>query len=207
MTPAQWKQADFLFHQALEIPPENRARFLMEACEGDQAVFREVESLLFSHEQAATFIEESPANAAAQFLAERPGLQPTTGQALSREREEEKMIGRTVGHYRIETKLGEGGMGIVYAARDERLHRAVALKMIHGQVCDPQFRQRLWREARAAAAVNHPNICQIYEVGEETEALFIVMELLEGESLAQRLRCGPLAVEEAISVGLGILSG
>jgi serine/threonine protein kinase len=79
--------------------------------------------------------------------------------------------------------------------------------MIHGQRCDPQFRDRLWQEARAAAAVNHPNICQIYEVGEETEALFIVMELLEGESLARRLRCGPLTVEEAVSVGLGILSG
>jgi len=117
------------------------------------------------------------------------------------------MIGRTVGHYRIETKLGEGGMGVVYAARDERLRRPVAVKMIHGQRCDPQFRDRLWREARAAAAVNHPNICQIYELGEETEALFIVMELLEGESLARRLRCGPLAVEEAVSVGLGILSG
>jgi eukaryotic-like serine/threonine-protein kinase len=117
------------------------------------------------------------------------------------------MIGRTVGHYRIETKLGEGGMGVVYAARDERLRRPVAVKMIHGQGCDPQFRDRLWREARAAAAVNHPNICQIYEVGEETEALFIVMELLEGESLARRLRCGPLAVEEAVPVGLGILSG
>ena len=117
------------------------------------------------------------------------------------------MIGRTVGHYRIETKLGEGGMGVVYAARDERLRRPVAVKMIHGQRRDPQFRDRLWREARAAAAVNHPNICQIYEVGEETEALFIVMELLEGESLARRLRCRPLAVEEAVSVGLGILSG
>jgi hypothetical protein len=93
-----------------------------------------------------------------------------------------------IGRYAIERKLGEGGMGIVYAARDERLERTIALKTLSTRDRDAAARQRLWREARAAASVNHPNVCQIYEVGEEDGSLFIAMELLEGQSLADRLR-------------------
>lgn len=103
-------------------------------------------------------------------------------------------------------KLGEGGMGIVYAARDERLERTVALKTMSSLAGDERARQRFWREARAAASVNHPNICQIYEIGEDAGELFIAMELLEGEALADRLRRGPFNVPEAIPIGLGMLS-
>ena len=86
-----------------------------------------------------------------------------------------------IGHYAIARKLGEGGMGVVYAARDERLERSVALKTMSSLANDETARQRFWREARAAASVNHPNVCQIYEIGEDDGELFIAMELLEGE--------------------------
>jgi serine/threonine protein kinase/tetratricopeptide (TPR) repeat protein len=110
-----------------------------------------------------------------------------------------------LGHYAITRKLGQGGMGVVYEARDERLERTVALKTIPASQ-DESARKRLWREARAAASVNHPNICQIYEIGEDTGGLFIAMELLEGEPLSDRLQRGPLNVAEAVTVGLEILS-
>jgi tetratricopeptide (TPR) repeat protein len=93
-----------------------------------------------------------------------------------------------VGRYRITGKLGEGGMGVVSAARDERLDRPVAIRMIREAAATPESRERFWREARAAASVNHPNVCQLYEIGEENGELFLAMELLEGESLARRLQ-------------------
>ena len=96
-----------------------------------------------------------------------------------------------IGHYAITHKLGEGGMGVVYAARDERLERTVAVKTMSSLASDEVARKRFWREARAAASVNHPNVCQIYEIGEDGGELFIAMELLEGEVLSQRLRAGP----------------
>jgi non-specific serine/threonine protein kinase len=112
-----------------------------------------------------------------------------------------------IGHYAIERKLGEGGMGVVYAARDERLKRAVALKMISSATGDDNARTRFWREARLAASVNHPNVCQIYEIGEATGQLFIAMELLEGQPLSERLSNGRrLGVSEAMPIGLGILA-
>jgi serine/threonine protein kinase/tetratricopeptide (TPR) repeat protein len=111
-----------------------------------------------------------------------------------------------IGHYAIDRKLGEGGMGVVYAARDERLHRSVAVKTMASLASDETARQRFWREARAAASVNHPNICQIYEIGEDGGELFIAMELLEGESLTDRLRQGPLSVSRAVPITLGMLS-
>src|SRR2546425_6510915 len=111
-----------------------------------------------------------------------------------------------IGHYAIVRKLGEGGMGVVYAARDERLERAVAVKTMSSLASDETARKRFWREARAAASVNHPNVCQIYEIGEEGGELFIAMELLEGESLAERLRRGALGGADAVPIGLGVLA-
>jgi eukaryotic-like serine/threonine-protein kinase len=111
-----------------------------------------------------------------------------------------------IGRYTIQRKLGEGGMGIVYAARDERLGRTIALKTLSAASTDQVARQRLWREARAAASVNHPNVCQIHEIGEDDGRLFIAMELLEGEALDQRLLAGPLAAAQAVPIGLGMLA-
>ena len=111
-----------------------------------------------------------------------------------------------VGHYTIVDKIGQGGMGTVYTARDERLERTVALKMMSSLEGDEGARKRFWREARAAASVNHPNVCQLYEIGEDEGRLFIAMELLEGEALAGRLGRGPLAVSETVPIGLAILA-
>ena len=97
-------------------------------------------------------------------------------------------------------------MGVVYAARDERLERTVALKTMASLDNDETARKRFWREARAAASVNHPNVCQIYEIGEDRGELFIAMELLEGEALAERLRSGPLSVSQTLPVGLGMMA-
>jgi len=111
-----------------------------------------------------------------------------------------------IGHYEVVRKLGAGGMGVVYAARDKRLERTVAVKTMSSLASDDTARKRFWREARAAASVNHPNICQIHEIGEDDGTLFIAMELLEGQSLADRLKRGPLSVSETIPIGLGILA-
>src|SRR5918992_1524049 len=111
-----------------------------------------------------------------------------------------------VAHYVIERKLGEGGMGVVFAARDERLDRTVALKMMASFSGDDTARRRFWREARAAASVNHPNVCQLYDIGEHGGELFIAMELLEGEALSERLRRGPLSVSDTVPIGMGMLA-
>ena len=111
-----------------------------------------------------------------------------------------------IGHYSITGRLGQGGMGVVYAASDERLGRSVAVKTMSSLGSDDTARKRFWREAKAAASVNHPNVCQLYEIGEEGGELFIAMELLEGETLADRLRRGALSVAEAVPIGLGMLA-
>ncbi|PYT22774.1 MAG: hypothetical protein DMG57_34145 [Acidobacteria bacterium] len=111
-----------------------------------------------------------------------------------------------IGHYRLLRKLGEGGMGVVYAAHDERLDRPTAIKMIRETGNADEARKRFWREARSAASINHPNVCQLYEIGEEGGDLFIAMELLEGESLAERLTRGPLPLPEGVRISLAMLS-
>ena len=133
-------------------------------------------------------------------------LTGTTSEHQPRDTPTGDILPARIGRYAIERKLGEGGMGVVYAARDERLERTIALKTLSSLATDETARQRLWREARAAASVNHPNVCQIYEVGEDGGRLFIAMELLEGEALAERLRRGPLSTSEAVPIGLGMLS-
>ncbi|HLJ73602.1 MAG TPA: protein kinase, partial [Thermoanaerobaculia bacterium] len=110
-------------------------------------------------------------------------------------------------HYTITGKLGEGAMGVVFAARDDRLGRNVAIKLIQKDNADEAARQRFWREARAAAAVNHPNICHIYEVGEHQGELFVAMELLEGELLADRIARGAVAIIDALPIMLSVLDG
>jgi serine/threonine protein kinase len=109
-------------------------------------------------------------------------------------------------HYRILEMLGRGGMGVVYSARDERLDRTVAIKRISQSANDPKARERLWREARTAASVNHPNVCQIYEVDEVDGEIFIAMELLEGQPLSARIDAGVVPLGEAVRITLGVLA-
>jgi TolB-like protein len=118
----------------------------------------------------------------------------------------EPTLPEQIGHYRVVRKIGEGGMGIVYAAHDQRLDRRVAVKVIRDVSADEAARTRFWREARAAARVNHPKICQLYEIGEDRGTLFLAMELLDGESLAQRLARGPLAPPDSIAIAIEVLN-
>lgn len=111
-----------------------------------------------------------------------------------------------LGHYRLLRKLGEGGMGVVYEAEDERLGRTVAIKTLRAGLSDDTARERLRREARAAASISHPNVCQLYEIGEAGSELFVAMELLSGEPLSARVAQGPLPVREALEITHGILA-
>jgi serine/threonine-protein kinase len=175
VTPERWKEVESVFQAALDRASAERAAFLGGACAGDADLRREVESLLAAHAEAG----DGPSAAGDQ----PPALPP----------------GARLGPYEIAGLLGRGGMGEVYRARDRRLEREVAIKVLprHGEG-DPERRRRLEREARAAGGIGHPNVLAIHDVGEAGGAAYVVSELLEGETLRERLRRARLTLDECL---------
>jgi serine/threonine protein kinase/Tfp pilus assembly protein PilF len=192
MEAERWQQVNDLFQSAAERAPEERAKFLDEACHGDEGLCREVLSLLASHERAENFIE-SPAFAVAPELLtdDRAGAS----------------VGELIGHYRIESLIGVGGMGEVYLARDERLGRKVALKLLPKRLtADETQLSRFKTEARSASALNHPNILTVYEIGADGNRQFIAMEFIEGMTLRASLGCGRMNLPAALEIAVQVAS-
>jgi len=190
-----WIRIDELCNQALALPESQRAEFLEKACGHDEVLRREVESLL-AHEKDAEHFIESPALEVMGDLAAR---EPAMLQA------EAKLIGSKLSHYVVLKKLDAGGMGVVYEGEDLNLGRHVAMKFLPANLAqDPLTLERFRREARAASALNHPNICTIYEIGEAEGQVFIVMEILEGLPLKQLIGGKPLKADVFLDIGCQI---
>jgi eukaryotic-like serine/threonine-protein kinase len=186
MTPEFWKQVKELFGMALDLAPDRRAAFLDEACSGDELLRQEIESLLAAHEAPDKLVEKPVYEVAAGLLADT-----------------ETMTGRLIGPYRIERSLGQGGMGEVYLARDIRLGRSVALKMLPSYLTnDPDRVRRFQQEARATSALNHPNIVTIHETGWNDNLHFIVTEYIEGETLRERMSRSPMKLSEILDIAI-----
>src|SRR5262245_2319643 len=190
MKPERYKQIEELYHSVIGRKPEERAAFLEQSCGVDEALRREVESLLSYDERAKQFIERPPDDLAAAMLGAE---------------QKQSMVGRTLGHYRVVSLLGSGGMGEVYRATDTRLDRTVALKVLPYHLSsNPELRQRFELEARAVSSLSHPHICALYDVGQPDGIDYLVLEYIEGESLADRRAKGPLTVDHALRYAIQV---
>ena len=186
MSPERWQQIEEIYHAALARAVEERVAFLNQACAGDEELRREVESLIASGDQADAFLETPPDEFAAGALAGK---------------QKSPIIGRTLGHYELRSLLGSGGMGEVYLALDTRLGRKVALKLLPVEFT--RDRERVWRfkqEARAASALNHPNIITVFEVGQADNLHFIVTEFIDGQTLRRLAASGEIRLRDAIEI-------
>jgi serine/threonine protein kinase/tetratricopeptide (TPR) repeat protein len=191
MTPEEWQHIDHLLSELLEIDPDQRSAFIDRTCRDDEKLRHKLEDLLSAHLKAGSFIETPPAEDATVLLASR---------------EIEQVIGKSIAHYRVSSLLGAGGMGEVYLALDTRLGRRVALKILperseHGwSRSDGERVARFEQEARAASALNHPNILTIFEIGQAEALRFIATEYVEGETLRQRINRERIGLKDAFDI-------
>ena len=193
MTPERWEQIGNLYEEARKLSPETRAEFLDQTCAEDESLRREVESLLAAEAVVGDFIVNPALKDAAGLLtSEVPG----------------GMVGKQLGHYQVLSFIGAGGMGEIYAAKDPRLGRKVAIKLLPAAVLrDADRLQRFEQEARAVGMLNHPNILTIHDTGVHEGAPYIVSELLEGETLRDRMKDGPLTSSRVADIALQITRG
>jgi eukaryotic-like serine/threonine-protein kinase len=192
MTNERWRQVEDLFHSALDCAPKDRAAFLDATCVDDPALREQVEGLLESFDEAGDFIETPLVDDSLSSRAKTPS--PS-----------ESVIGRKIGNYDILSLIGAGGMGEVYLARDARLDRQIALKILPAQFTqDPAQVERFEREARAASALNHPNIITIYEIGQEGDLHFIATEFIEGRTLREIIASERIQLRESLGIAIQI---
>src|ERR1043166_7009294 len=189
MTPERWQQVKEIFNSGLNCRPEGGGVFISEACSGDEALRSEVESLIASHKRAGSFIDEPAFQVAASLLVDNNELKP----------------GHTFGSYEILSFISRGGMGEVYLAEDKRLGRKVALKLLPSSFTKDDDRlRRFEQEARAASALNHPNIITIFEIRETGSSHVIATEFVEGETLRSSLSRTALSFAEALDIAIQV---
>src|SRR5438128_1593848 len=192
MTPARLQTIEEIYHAALDQEPDQISAFLKTACEGDQLLRCKVEALLASRQRAGSFIETSAVGLATRIIQNGQG---------------DLLVGRTIGHYKISKRIGTGGMGEVYLATDITAGRKAALKLLPVRFTgDAERLKRFQQEARAVVGLNHPNILTVYEIGEDHETHYIASELIEGETLRQRLMRGRMELSEAVDVVIQVAS-
>ena len=192
MNPERWQKVKGLFDAAVELEPAKRGMFLKKACGADAELRREIEKLLASFENAESFMESPAAREVASLIIEKP---------------EKLRSGQLVAHYETLRQIGEGGMGEVYLAKDTRLNRKVALKILPARLTADN--SRLWRfkqEAQAASALNHPNIITIYEIREYNETHLIATEFVEGETIRQKMSGVNLKTSEILDIIVQVTS-
>ncbi|HZS09090.1 MAG TPA: protein kinase [Blastocatellia bacterium] len=189
-SPDRLQKIEELFHAARELEPQQRAGFLSQACADDPALRAEVESLLAEHEEPGGFIDSPAWEGAAELLTQADPQPPA-----------KSLVGQVIGHYHIKAPLGRGGMGEVWLAYDTALGRRVALKLLPAEFTrDAELVRRFELEARAASALNHPNILTIHEIGKVDELHFIATEYIEGVTLRRRLLDGRMSLTESLDV-------
>jgi len=192
MTPARFQTIEEIYRAALDQEPDQISAFLETACEGDEVLRRKVEGLLTSRERAGSFIETSAVSLATKIM--------QNGQA-------DLLVGRTIGHYKLSESIGTGGMGDVYLATDVTAGRKAALKLLPTRFTgDAERLKRFQQEAHAVVALNHPNILTVYEIGEDHSIHYIASELIEGETLRERLAHGRMQLSEAVDVAIQVAS-
>src|SRR5947199_4709641 len=192
MTPARFQTIEQIYRAALDQETHQIYAFLERACKGDAALRHKVEALLSSRHRVDSFIETSAVGLAAKIIG--------NGQADS-------LVGQTIGHYKISEAIGTGGMGEVYLAIDITAGRKAALKLLPMRFTgEPERLKRFQQEARAVVALNHPNILTVYEIGEDHSIHYIASELIEGETLRERLQRGPMHLSEALDVAIQVAS-
>jgi len=198
LKPARWDQIESLYHQALEIDEKHRAAFLHEACGSDHDLRRNLEELLAEGARAENFLEKA---ALREIAHEFVGIE---GSTLS---SHQYWAGRRVGNYQFLSLLGVGGMGEVYRAHDTKLKRDVAIKILPDDEASHDLDRvgRFQREAEVLASLNHPNIAAIYDLEEAGGSFFLVLELVEGETLAERLKGGRIPLDEALQIAAQIV--
>jgi eukaryotic-like serine/threonine-protein kinase len=191
MHPERWQSCTEIFNIAVEQPPNERAAFLERSCDGDEALRRKVELLLKYHDTAGDFIKSPAFQVAPELLVGDP----------------EALIDQSIGHYKISKRIGSGGMGEVYLATDVKAGRKAALKLLPMRFTgDAERLKRFQQEARAVVGLNHPNILTVYEIGEDHSIHYIASELIEGETLRERLTRGPMQLSEVVDVAIQVAS-